>query len=114
MSRILEPLSATIKVLGEESVTRALFEEVAKTPETTTDTRCVRILTDARHACRKNSFHSDVVAIGQMTRKVINIQHITKADDKSTQKHEVLGTTRIYDDFGKKNIKVSYRWILSV
>ena len=106
---VLHSLSATISVLSQGSVSRALYEEVARTAETTSDNRCVRLMTDARHACRKNSHHSDVVAIGQVTRKVINIQHVTKLDDKSTQRHEVLGTTRLYDEFREKNIKVSFR-----
>lgn len=72
------------------------------------------MMTDARHACRKNSHHSDVVAIGQATRKVINIQHVTKADDKSTQRHEVLGTSRVYEEFKKKNIQVSKTVIIAI
>ena len=108
INNVLHPLSAIISVLSRESLSRALYEEVARTAETTSDSRCVRLMTDARHACRKNSHHSDVVAIGQVTRKVINIQHVTKADDKSTQRHEVLGTTRLYAEFTDKNIKVSF------
>lgn len=110
-STIMTKISATISVLSEESVSRALFEEVARTAETTADSHCVRIMTDARHACRKNSRHTDVVAIGQVTRKVVNVQHITKKDDKSTQRHEAIGTVRLYEDFNEKKIKVKLTFI---
>ena len=49
------------------------------------------------HACRKNSHRTDVVAIGQ--------QHVTKMDDVSTQRHEFVGTERVYNDLKSRGIQ---------
>ncbi len=63
-------------------------------------------MSDARHACRRNSVHSDVVAIGQKTHKIVAHEHITKDDDRCSQRHEMVGTVRIYDHFKERNLKV--------
>ena len=63
-------------------------------------------MTDARHACRKNSFHSGHIAIGQRTHKIVDVQHITKQEETSSQKHEALGCRKMYDEFDRVGIKV--------
>jgi hypothetical protein len=67
----------------------------------------ISIATDARHACRKNSYHSDVIAIGFTTHRVISHQHVTKDDERSSQKHEAFGTEKMYEEFHRRNIKVA-------
>ena len=65
-------------------------------------------MTDARHHCRKNSYHTDHVAIGMQTHKVVDIQHINRKDDNCTQRHEVMGFDRMYADFAANGIKVTH------
>ncbi len=36
----------------------------------------ISIMTDARHSCRKNSFHTDHLARGQLSHKIDDVQHI--------------------------------------
>ena len=59
----------------------------------------INILTDARHGTRKNSYHSDIVCIGANSHKVLRAEHVNKKDCASSQKHEMIGTQRIYDFF---------------
>ena len=56
----------------------------------------ISIITDARHGWRKNSRQTDVVCIGQATHRVLTNQIVTKVDDLVAQRHEILGTQRIY------------------
>jgi hypothetical protein len=56
----------------------------------------ISIVTDARHGWRKNSRQTDVVCVGHLTHRVISNQIITKDDDPAAQRHERLGTERIY------------------
>lgn len=97
--------SAIIEVLAKESVHFALFDECQISKEKKEDG--ITIMTDARHHCRKNSYHTDHVALGQHTHKVINIQHITKQQDRCTQRHENIGCNQMYDDFERKGVKIN-------
>ena len=45
----------------------------------------------------KNSLHSDHIAIGQKTHKILDVQHITKTEETSSQKHEALGCRKMYE-----------------
>ncbi len=78
----------------------ALLEEIARTeqPLVSATPPLVDVMSDARHGCRKNSFHSDIVTLGQRTHKVVNYQHVTKDDERSSQKHEAYGTKKMYAD----------------
>lgn len=82
------------------------MEEMALTTEEKDEG--ISIMTDARHHCRKNSFHTDHVALGHYTHKVLNIQHITKQHEKSTQKHETVGCERMYEEFDWKNVMSTF------
>ena len=44
--------------------------------------------------------------MGQLTHKVIDIQHITKEDDICTQRHETLACKRMYENFDQAGIQV--------
>lgn len=66
----------------------------------------VAILTDARHGCRKNSYHTDVIAIGQKSHKVIHHEHVTKEEERSSQKHELYGTKKMYEKLDEKGVSV--------
>ena len=74
--------------------------------EQTHDEEGLSHITDARHACRKNSFHTDVVCIGYNTHRVINYVHVTKAEEACSQKHEACGTRTLYQDFNTRGIRV--------
>ena len=96
--------STVVNTLKEESIKQATEEEESKTNEATS--KGIGIMTDARHACRKNSFHSDVLALGINTHKVVGHVHITKDEERSSQKHELYGTKRLYENFERQNVKI--------
>ena len=56
-------------------------------------------MTDARHGQRKNAKDTNVVCIGQTTHKVLKDIHVTKDEDPCTQRHELLGTKKVYEYF---------------
>ena len=76
-----------------ESTNDALLEEVGSYE----NLDGIDILTDARHATRKNSRYSDVVCIGAKSHKVLRAEIVSRDDDQHAQRHELVGTKRIYD-----------------
>ena len=54
----------------------------------------------------KKSFYSDHIATGQKTHKIVDVQHPTKLEETSSQKHEALGCRKMYDDFDRNGIQV--------
>jgi hypothetical protein len=56
--------------------------------------------------CRKNSYHSDIVAVGQLGHKVIHIEHVTKEQEPSSQRHEAYGTRRMYESLTAHGVTV--------
>ena len=105
MSQAALTFSAVIDVVARESIQFALFDEIQSSKDKHEDG--ISIMTDARHQCRKNSFHTSHVAIGQHTHKVVNIQHINKLEERSTQRHEIVGCEKMYGEFGQQNVKVN-------
>lgn len=97
-------LSTIVELLRKTSITSGRREEMEASKKNDEDG--ISIMTDARHACRKNSFHSDHVAIGQKTHKIVDVQHITKRQETSSQKHESVGCSRMYEDFDRAGIKI--------
>ena len=83
-----------------ESCTDALAKEIAGSmlPDGDHDDNYqgIKIITDARHGWRKNSRQTDVVCIGYGTHLMLRDEIITKNDDQFSQRHERLGTERIY------------------
>ena len=96
---------AIISVLTRESIQFALLDEIQASKDK--GQNGISIMTDARHQCRKNSYHTDHVALGQYTHKVINMQHIDKEQERCTQKHETIGCEQMYEDFQRQDITVS-------
>lgn len=78
------------------SCDNALREEITLSEE---EDGAISILTDARHGCRRNAKDTNVVCIGSSSHKVIREEHVTKTDDLCTQRHELLGTRRLYEYF---------------
>ena len=66
----------------------------------------IDIMTDARHGWRKNAKDSSVVAIGDKSHKVLQCVHITKETDHVTQRHEKLGTEKIYEFLEGKDVNI--------
>ncbi|XP_070190600.1 uncharacterized protein [Littorina saxatilis] len=57
----------------------------------------ISILTDARHGTRKNSRYSDIVCLGAQSHKVLHVSVVSRTDEPCAQKHELIGTKRVYD-----------------
>lgn len=101
LEKFLVTMGAITECLKKQSVFRARAEESSSSADET-----ISIMTDARHACRKNSYHSDHVALGMNTHKVVDIQHVNKKDDTWSQRHEVFGFEKMYQNFATSNITV--------
>ena len=76
--------------------TNALFEEQNKRDEIDGVNGINTVMSDARHSCRKNRFHTDHIAFCQTTHKVLYIQYITIEDYDVTQRHENLACSRMH------------------
>lgn len=107
LDKLTIQIGAAVEISVMESLTAAQQEEARSTDQPDSSTTSLSIETDARHACRKNSFHTDVIALGQKTHKVVGIVHITKKEEPSSQKHEAVGTRKLYKYFDERNISVS-------
>lgn len=87
----------------EDSCNTAILEEVGLYE----NLDGIDIITDARHGWRKNAQDTSVVAIGERSHKVLNCAHVTKAEDPVSQRHETIGTRKIYEDFDNRDISVN-------
>ena len=86
-----------IGLITRQSVQNALAKEISISGKDG-----ISIMTDTRPHCRKNSYHTDHVALGAYTHKVINMQHITRDEERSTKKHETVCCELMYNEFVKK------------
>lgn len=86
----------------EDSISTALLEEIGMYE----DLDGIDIITDARHGWRKNAKDTSVVAVGEKSHKILNCVHITTADDPETQRHEKIGTEKIYRDLEAEQVTV--------
>ena len=93
LSTFFESYSECVKALAKESIRDALLEEIV----TYEDMDGINILTDAHHATRKISKYTDVICLGANSHKVLHYETVTRGDDPCAQRHESLGTQRIYD-----------------
>ena len=90
-----------VEALHEEFTTYESDEEIEVTDEDGSSMTIrahpgMDIETDARHGWRKNAKDTSVVALGCNTHKVVRHEHVTRADDRVAQRHELIGTKRIY------------------
>ncbi|XP_078617371.1 uncharacterized protein LOC144885371 [Branchiostoma floridae x Branchiostoma japonicum] len=86
---------------AKASMMDAITEEIGEQPA-----KRLSIVTDARHAQRKNSHRSDIMALGQNNHKVVAYAPITKQDLRSSNQHEVLGTERLYKYFDELGLQI--------
>ena len=66
----------------------------------------IDILTDARHGWRKNAKDTTVIAIGDLSHKVIANEHVTRSDEPVAQRHELIGSKRIYTSLQQNDVSV--------
>ncbi|CAC5410208.1 unnamed protein product [Mytilus coruscus] len=85
-----------------QSVDNAINDEISSYD----DLDDINIMTDARHGWRKNAKDTTVVALGEKTHKVMDCEHVTKSQDKVAQRHERLGTQKIYENLENKNVSI--------
>ncbi len=57
------------------------------------------LITDVQHGWRRNSLQTDVVAIETETHKCLRVEVVTNDDDNISQRHEAIGTQRLYGHF---------------
>ena len=101
-------VSNVIGLITRQSVQNALVEEIVTSGEDG-----ISVMIDTRHHCRKNSYHTDHEALGTNTHKVINMQHITRDEERSTQGHETVGCELMYSKFEKKKKKKKNKRVCS-
>jgi len=63
--------------------------------------------TDTCYNIRKNAQFSNVVCLGVETHKVLTVQTVTKEDEQCTQKHELLGTKRVYEHLDNAGVVIA-------
>lgn len=66
----------------------------------------IDILTDARHGWRKNTKDSTVVAIGDITHKVVACENVTRNQEPVSQKHEIYGSNKIKESLEADGINI--------
>ena len=102
MSRKITKFAAATSILSKQSMMKSLEEEKSLSGDSG-----IGVMTDARHASRKNSYNTDHVSLGIQSHKVIDVQHITKREDTSTQRHEAVGCKAMYKKFEETGTSVS-------
>lgn len=103
-SKFFNTHSQHIQAEYDHSTDIALLQEIASYDDLESE---IDIMTDARHGWRKNAKDSSVVCIGEKSHKVLVCEHVTKTMDPVSQRHERLGTERIYDYLNEKEVKVN-------
>ena len=100
----------TIKAAAKESIQTALNGEIAQAvanmAKNGSEFEGIDIITDARHGWMKKAAQSDIVALGNITHKVVDIQTVTRSDEPISQRHELVGVKNIYKNFDSQNVKV--------
>ena len=66
----------------------------------------IYIVTVARHSTRRNSKYSDIVCIGYKSHKVLDHILVRREDDTCSQRHEMVGTKKLYENFDSQNVSV--------
>ena len=105
-SRFLQDYRSAIDDVYIDSIKNARFQEIAMKSYQSDDQEPMDILTDARHCWRKNAKDSTIVALGDLSHKVVACQHISTQEEPISQKHEKLGSERIYEELNKDDIAI--------
>ena len=95
--------------VAEEITSESCTEGLQKEDDVTNDLPCksIKILTDARHSTRKNGQFGTVTAIGTNSHLILQSVTISKQEDPCSQRHEKLGTIRLYEHFQRKGYHIA-------
>ena len=101
----------TTEELTKASVTEARQEEevlsIQEAEENDTQYEGINILTDARHSTQRNARQSDIIALGNKTHRVVGAVTVTKDDDSVSQRHELYGVKKLYEDFEDYSLAIN-------
>ena len=87
-----------VEKLTNENMQDVLLEEITSQKAVIHSSEDgIDILIDVRHCWRKNAKVSDIVCWGNVTHRVLHVETVTKADERISQKHELVGVRRIYE-----------------
>ncbi|XP_070560549.1 uncharacterized protein [Ptychodera flava] len=87
-----------------ESMESALLEEIAS--EDRRMATGIDVMSDARHGTRRNTKHTDVVFLGDLSHKCIRKELVSKQDDSCSQRHEMVGVRRFYNWADEKGVPI--------
>ena len=102
LNSYIHTFSKFIEQEKESSCSKALYQEIQDCSEDNS----VDIISDARHATRKNSKYTDVVCVGYSTENVLDCKVVSRSEDPCAQRHELLGTKALYKTLDEKNVLV--------
>ena len=105
---IIKIIQECVEEQYQESTDESLFLELLYAEDAGDDG--ITVMSDARHGWRKNAQDSNIVAMGGESHTVIFHEHVTKADDPISQRHEALGTKKILDKLEETGIDVKM-WV---
>ena len=97
-----EMIKECIEEEYEASIQEAMDTEIGLTLDTIENG--INVISDARHSTRKNAKDTSVVVIGEKGHKVLSHEHVTKQQERITQRHETVGTTRVMDKFEEDGV----------
>lgn len=110
VNELIKSYKEVVEDKAKMSTADALQGEIAMTAAQLPDDEPItgiNIITDARHCWRKNAKFSDVVCIGNATNKCLRISTVTKDDDPSSQRHELIGVKQIYNYLDENDCPVN-------
>ena len=84
---IVNDYKSVVNLETHSSCEDAIMEEITNSFDNITDTR---------HGHRKNEKDTNGMCLGHTTHKVLKDIHVTKDDDHSAQRHELLMCVRIH------------------
>ena len=90
----------------KDSTQRAMEHEIASY-DIDDNWQGINIMTDARHGWRKNAKDSSIVCIGEKSHAVLQHVHITKKDDHVSQRHEKVGTEKVYEYLSDQGVSAA-------
>ena len=106
LRQFLDEHKLHIDAVYEESLQYGMLLEIGSY-DVSEDPHGIEVMTDARHGWRKNAKDTSVVAIGCRSHHVLQHIHVTKADDLCTQRHERIGTKKLYSYFDDQDVSVA-------
>ena len=104
IARLREKYKGVVDTACKKSQMDSIIEEIASTEKLMDG---IEVMTDARHGTRKNAKDTDVICLGDSTHKCLWNGHITRRINSCTQRHELLGTKRMYNFFDNMDVPIA-------